>query len=132
MLKLRCCIFRFKELREEEEKNTERLKKLFRKEKGCHDWEIFDHVPVVIDQQQLDDALARSGISSEQLLGARDGHLELDFPTDFRLRCLRGRHRVLAAPGALPPGGRRWNVDLFLSGKTGFYWILGTNLIGFY
>jgi hypothetical protein len=97
------------------EKTTERLKKLFRKQKGCHDWEIFDRVPVVIEQRQIDEALARAGISSAQLLEARDGHIELDFPADVHLRCLRGRHRVLAAPGTLPLNGRRWTVDLFLS-----------------
>jgi len=111
--------FPFTELREEDEKNTQRLKKMFRKENGCRDWEIFNHIPAVIDQHELDDALARSGVSSEQLLRARDGHLELDFRAGFRLRCLRGRHRVLAAtaPNVLPPGSQRWTVDLFLSGK---------------
>jgi len=108
--------FPFKKLREEDEKNTERLASSFRKEKGCRDWEIFNHVPAVVAQQDLDAALARSGISPEQLLEARDGHLELDFPAGFRLSCLRGRHRVLAAKNVLPPGGRRWTVDLFLSG----------------
>lgn len=70
-VKIEVLHFLFKELREEDEKNTQRLKKLFRKEKGCPDWENFNHIPAVIEQHQHDDALARSGISSEQLLEAR-------------------------------------------------------------
>lgn len=37
--------FPFKKLREEDDKNTERLANSFRKEKGCRDWEIFNHIP---------------------------------------------------------------------------------------
>lgn len=115
-VKIEALYFPPEELNEEDEKNSKRLKNLFRKEKDCPDWEIFDHIPALIEQQELNDALARSGISSEQSLSARDGYLDLDFPTGFRLQSLRGRHRVLAAP----PDSRRWTVDLFLSGKTKF------------
>ena len=111
--------FPFKKLRDEDEKNTERLEKLFKKQRSCRDWEVFNHIPAVIEQDQLNAALARSGISPEALLEARDGHLELDFPTGFRLRCFRGRHRALAAKDHLPLGARRWTVDLYLSGKAG-------------
>src|SRR6185312_6706744 len=96
--------------REKDEKNTKRLKELFKKAKGCSDWKLFNHIPAVIDQHQLTEALARSGISSEALLTSHDGHIELDFPTGFRLCCLRGQHRALAAKEVLPAGSRRWTV----------------------
>lgn len=70
-VKIEVLHFLFKELREEDEKNTQRLKKLFRKEKGCPDWEILIIIPAVIEQHRHDDELARSGISSEQFLEAR-------------------------------------------------------------
>lgn len=111
--------FPFKKLRQEDEKNTKRLEELFKKQKSCRDWEVFNHIPAVIEQDQLDAALARSGISPEALLEARDGHLKLNFPAGFRLSCFRGQHRALAAAAedVLPPGSRRWTVDLYLSGK---------------
>jgi hypothetical protein len=106
--------FPFKKLRDEDEKNTERLEKLFKKQKGCRDWDVFNHIPAVIQQDQLDAALERSRISSEALLEARDGHLQLDFPTGFLLSCLRGQHRALAAKASR--GNTRWTVDLYDSG----------------
>jgi len=109
--------FPFKKRREEDEKNIERLQRLFRKQKSCRAWEVFNHIPAVIEQGELSDALARSGISPEALLEARDGHLELDFPAGFRLSCLRGQHRAFAAQNVLLVGSRRWTVDLYLSGK---------------
>src|SRR3712207_7151375 len=45
---------------------------------------------------------------------------ELDFPADFRLSCLHGQHRALAAKEVLPAGSKRWTVDLYLSGNTSF------------
>lgn len=72
--------FSFKRLRDEDEKNTERLEKLFKKQKGSRDWDIFNHIPALIQPDQLDATLERSNISSEALLEARDGHLQLDFP----------------------------------------------------
>ncbi|KAF2647755.1 hypothetical protein K491DRAFT_614063 [Lophiostoma macrostomum CBS 122681] len=106
--------FPFKKLRDEDEKNTERLEKLFKKQKGCRDWDIFNHIPALIQPDQLDAALERSNISSEALLEARDGHLQLDFPAGFLLSCLRGQHRALAAKASR--GITRWTVDLYDSG----------------
>lgn len=106
--------FPFKKLRDEDDKNTERLEKLFKKQKGCRDWDVFNHIPAVIRQDQLYAALERSKISSGALLEARDGHLQLDFPAGFLLSCLRGQHRALAAKASR--GITRWTVDLYDSG----------------
>ncbi|KAH8727397.1 hypothetical protein GQ44DRAFT_584583, partial [Phaeosphaeriaceae sp. PMI808] len=108
--------FPFKKLRDEDEKNIERLEKLFKKQKGCRDWDVFNHIPAVIQQDQLDAALERSNISSEALLEARNGHLQLDFPNGFLLSCLRGQHRALAAKASR---GTRWTVDLYDSDLSG-------------
>ncbi|KAL9082811.1 MAG: hypothetical protein Q9165_008770 [Trypethelium subeluteriae] len=101
---------------DEDDKHPQRMKKLFKEAKNTRKWEIFNHIPATIAQNQLDDALASAGITSAQLLHARGGHLELDFPAGVHLKCLRGRHRVLGDSGSLRPG-RRWIVDLFTSGK---------------
>jgi len=112
--------FPFKGLRDEDQKNTERLAELFREDKVCRDWQFCNHIPAIIEQHDLDAALVRSGISPGALLEAPDGQFELDFPIGFRLSCLRGRHRVLAAKDILPSGSRRWTVDLFLSGTRAY------------
>lgn len=65
----------------------------------------------MVQQDQLDAVLERLNISSEALLEARDGHLQLDFPAGFLLSCLRGQHRALAAKASR--GITRWTVDLY-------------------
>jgi hypothetical protein len=106
--------FPFEKIRDEDDKNIERLEKLFKKQKSCRDWDVFNHIPAVIQQDQLDAALERSNISSKALLDARDGHLQLEFPSGFLLSCLRGQHRALAAK--VSRGSPRWTVDLYDSG----------------
>ena len=106
--------FPFKKLRAEDDKNIERLEKLFKKQKGCRDWDIFNHIPAVVRQDQLDAALTLSKISSETLLKARDGRLQLQFPAGFLLSCLHGQHRALAAKAS--QGITHWTVDLYDSG----------------
>ena len=88
-VKIEVLHFLFKELREEDEKNTQRLKKLFRKEKGCPDWEI------LIIFLQLSSSIStmtnlRDPAFPRSSFWKHAGHLELDFPTGFRLPCLRG------------------------------------------
>ena len=99
-------------------KNVERLISVFRSE-GCRRDYRYNHVPAVIDQQQLDRAIQSSGTSREALLSNAQGKWpELYFPTDFRLECLRGRHRVQAGREFLPSKERWWTVDLYLAGTT--------------
>ena len=63
--------------------------------KGCLHQDSRYHVPAVIDREQLDLAIHSSGISSGLLLGnVQTEAPELRFPSDFRLECLHGRHRV--------------------------------------
>lgn len=50
--------FPFKKLRNEDDENTERLERLFKKQKGCRDWDVSNHIPAVIRQDQLDAALS--------------------------------------------------------------------------
>jgi hypothetical protein len=103
--------------RDIDDRNVERLMNVFREEK-CRRLPIQNHVVAEIDQRQLDAALAASGISAEALFkDPCDSYLELDFPPNFRLRCLHGQHRIIAATAVLPPEDRRWTVDFYLAGE---------------
>ncbi|KAH7111262.1 hypothetical protein B0J11DRAFT_598641 [Dendryphion nanum] len=114
-IKLNVLHFPCEESRQLDEKNVERLRNLFREEGGCRRLDLRNHVPAIISQSQLDAAMAASRISAGQLLeDARDGYPELDFPPGYRLKCLHGRRRTLAAAQVLPPEDRRWTVDLYL------------------
>ena len=76
-------------------KNVERLISVFRSE-GCRHNYRYNHILAVIEQQ-LDRAIQSSGTSREALLSnTQEKWPELHFSTDFRLKCLRGRHRVQA------------------------------------
>jgi hypothetical protein len=102
---------------EKDEANIARLKNFFRKN-GCDRLDIQNHLPAVIDQEQLDAAIRLSETSAEALMGhPRDEYTELSFPPDFRLECLHGLHRVQAAAEFLPLGDKRWIVDLYLAGR---------------
>ncbi|ORX95283.1 hypothetical protein BCR34DRAFT_498567, partial [Clohesyomyces aquaticus] len=61
----------------------------------------------------LDAALARSSITSEALLEARDSHLELNFLTSFCLSCFYRQHYALTAKVVLLLGSRQWTMDLY-------------------
>lgn len=102
--------------RELDRENVERLRKLFETE-GCHHTDIQNHVPAIIGEEQLAVALQAAGITADALLhNTQEGPPELDFPADYRLECLHGRHRLHAGLEALPRHGRRWTVDLYLTG----------------
>jgi Protein of unknown function (DUF3723) len=121
-IKLDVLHFPCEESREPDEKNVERLRKLFREEGGCRRLDLRNHIPAVISQPQLEAAIEASGTSAELLLeDARDGYRELDFPPGYRLECLHGRHRALAAARVLPLEDRRWTVDLYLDGMTSLF-----------
>ena len=106
--------FKWNEPREPNEKSLEKLKNCF--EKGQCDRLTRNHIPAVIDQSHLDDVLQASKVSAERLLTNTDPHPELKFPAGYQLRCLHGRHRVLAAREVLPPQERWWTVDIYLAG----------------
>lgn len=89
---------------------------------------IFDFQNSLIDQNHFNIALAASSITAEELLvSPRDRYPSLEFPLGFQLNCLHGRHRVQAGAETLPPGDKRWTVDLYLAGKMHFVNYLENN-----
>jgi hypothetical protein len=115
-IKIEVLHFPYEESREPDKKDIERLKKLFRGQGAVSRLDLRNHVLATIDQQELVDAMAASGVSAESMLAdPRDGYPELDFPACYRLACLHGRHRVLEGAEILPPGDKRWTVDLYLN-----------------
>jgi len=100
-----------------DEKNVDRLERLFRTERGCLPCDLPNRIPAIIHESQLLQALRASNISAECLLSGIIGKpVKLEFPSGFRLECLRGRHRVEAADRVLKGLDKRWVVDLFLAG----------------
>ena len=74
------------------------------------------HIPAKIDKDHLDAALTLSGLTIQELKASPDpekGYPELRFPPSFRLKCFAGLHRAKAAAEVLPPGARRWSIDLY-------------------
>lgn len=108
--------FQWNEPRELNRKNVERLKEVFRTD-NVRRLEPRNHIPAVVDQSDLDDAIQTSEISAERLLSNPDNDPPvLTFPTGYRLTCLHGRHRVQAGRETLPPTDAWWTVDLYLAG----------------
>lgn len=103
-----------KNSRDEDDEHTEKLTTLLKAGNEQDILQLRSRVPAIIDQHQLEDAIALSGISAERLLDQRDCP-ELDFPAGFQLECLHGKHRIKAAANIHPDG--RWVVDLYLAGK---------------
>lgn len=87
--------FPCEELREPEEKNIKRLRKLFRGEGGCRRLDLRNYIPAVISQLQLEAIIEAFKTSAKLLLeDTRDGYRELDFPLGYWLECLYGRHSL--------------------------------------
>ena len=96
-------------------KNVERLKETLKKD--CRRLDARNHIPAVVCQADLDNALAASGLSCESLLNSGAGdYPELPFPPGYRLECLHGRRRILAAKDVLSFPDRWWTVDFYLAG----------------
>ena len=106
--------------RELSRKNVERLKGIFRVE-GVRRLELGYHVPAVVDKADLDACKEASDVSTEQLMSNSDHNLPfLNFPAQYRLICLHGRHRIQAAREILPQVEAWWTVDFYLSGTLRF------------
>ena len=99
-----------------EPKNLERLEQIFR-EDCCWRHDVENHVPVVVSQQDLSDALELAGITQESLLTDSPDQYPLVRFSPGKLRGLHGRHRIQAASKVLPPIDRWWMVDLYLDGR---------------
>ena len=104
-----------KNSRDVDDKHAEKLTTLLKAGNEQDISQFRSRVPAIIDQHQLEDAIAASGISAERLLDPRECP-ELDFPAGFQLKCLHGQHRIKAAANIHP--GSRWVVDLYLAGKS--------------
>lgn len=96
--------------------NLDRLKRLFRGERGCKPEEPEHRIPAVVDEERFREALHLSGVSSEVLLSGGPEFPRLDFPAGFRLECLRGHHRARAAQEVFRSGDKCWVVELFAAG----------------
>lgn len=97
---------------------VERLKEVFQAD-TVRRLEPRNHVPAVVDQSDLNDAIQASEISAESLLSNPDNNPpELRFPARHRLTCLHGHHRIQAARETLPPTDAWWTVDLYLAGMS--------------
>ena len=117
-IRLEQLYFPWKDGKELNEKNVNRLKAIFQQH-GCRRLKVQHHVPAVIGERQLNDAIAIAGISPRTLVSPPtvDGYPELVFPS--RLECLHGRHRVQAGKEFLTTGDKWWTVDLYLTGRIG-------------
>ena len=96
-------------------KNVEKLKETLKKD--CRRLETRNHVPAIVSQADLDNALTISGLSCESLLSrAASDYPDLLFPSGYRLECLHGKRRILAAKEVLSFPDRWWTVDFYLTG----------------
>jgi hypothetical protein len=92
--------------------------RIFEKQ-GCIYLDPDLHIPAIIDDKTLQDAMSNAGVSLEEL--KRNGGYkppELTFPSGFMLECLHGQRRVIAAAQYLPPEKRWWVVALYGPGKS--------------
>ena len=93
-------------------KNVTRLIQIFELE-GCLRLDIEHHIPVLIEQDLLEECIAQTLIDPAKLLNG-DIVPELELPPNTKLNCLHGRHRIAAARKFLLPVDRWWTVDLYL------------------
>ena len=117
-IKLEFLAFERDRPRELDVKNLERLKTILSKD--CRRLELFNHIPALIKQEDLDLAIRLSGIPAEDLLlgpSQNNRYPELVFPPGYRLECLHGRHRVQAGKEVLRRGDKWWTVDLYRAGR---------------
>lgn len=114
---IRIDVLDFPYSRELDPKNVERLKRLFRTERGCIPGELQNRIPAIIHEGQLQECLKFSGKTINELRSESSGeYAKLEFPSGMRLECLHGQHRVKAAEEILGDREKRWVVDLFLAG----------------
>lgn len=100
-----------------DKKNVKRLVKLFQGQRGCSPGDTQNRIPAIIREADLQNALALSNLSREELLASSDSFARLNFSSGFRLECLRGEDRVQAAREVLNGEEPRWVVDLYAAGR---------------
>jgi len=93
-------------------KNVTRLTQIFELE-GCHRLDVEHHVPAIIKEHLLQSSVALSNITAPDLMKNRVPP-DLRLPTEVKLECLHGKHRIAAAQKFLYlPGDKWWTVDLY-------------------
>ncbi|KAJ5982692.1 hypothetical protein N7451_012792 [Penicillium sp. IBT 35674x] len=94
-------------------KNLDRLRNVFRKN-SCRRLDVNNHVPAVVSQQDLTNALRKANVTRQSLL-TNDAHQlpRLAFMMG-QLQGLHGRHRLQVGAEMLPPADRWWTVDLYM------------------
>lgn len=97
------------------QKNVRRLHKIFEKI-GCLRLQEENFINAVIDDASLDDAVAVSQVSRDELLNLREGQ-ELPLLNLRNVECLSGLHRTEAAKAFLNDNDQWWTVRLFSKGK---------------
>ena len=98
-------------------RNVQRLCRLFEGEHGCLPEQLEHRIPATISEDVFIEALALSGLSSQQLLLETPIVHSLNLPNGIQLECLRGLHRVEAAKQILPLRKQRWGIDLYASSE---------------
>lgn len=104
-----------------QEVNPDTIKRLIKifQTQGCARLDPANHVPVLVQRSVLDQALRDANASPSDLLQQFATNLpHISFPTEHKLNCVHGQHRLLAAEAYLLPEERWWCVDLYTSGKT--------------
>lgn len=96
--------------------NVQRLARLFRETRGCRPGDVENHIPAIIKDADLRDALELSGLTREALRSHGGKFAKLNFPPGFRLECLAGQSRVQAAEEVSRSREPRWVVSLFIAG----------------
>jgi hypothetical protein len=114
--RVKLSVLEFPNARSLDPKNVERLKNLFRGQRGYKPDDFQNHIPAVIDEATLSEALSGSGLSRQALVSPGPDYPRLDFPPGVRLECLRGQHRVKAAGETFTSVDIYWVVDLFIAG----------------
>jgi hypothetical protein len=85
---------------------------------GCHNDDISHAVPVLINDDLLDEALGTTGLTRSSLYDLANGCTLLNLREHTRLKCIYGRHRIRAAQRHLREVERHWVVKLYDAGKS--------------
>jgi hypothetical protein len=96
--------------------NINRLKTIFKKER-CRNCLPINRIAAEIEDDSFNESLQISNIGSPSLLllDGKDSFHELKFPPGFQLKCLYGKHRILAAREYIKEEAKKWwIIDLYL------------------
>ena len=100
------------------EEHINSLVRVFESE-GCIRSSPDNYVKVIVERNLLQQCLTGQGLSEAHL----HGELQfLDFPSDFRLTLLHGKHRLLAAERFL--WDKWWVAEFYSEGKSVNFWII--------